>query len=134
VVLGQQIDRQVCINDTWRRYDSGDPTSAEQYYDGYRRLIINTNERLDASLILIEPFVLPVPEDRKTWREDLDPKIQAVRELAHEFKTLYVPLDGLFSAQSARTGPAYWAEDGVHPSSAGHSLISKAWLDAVEAN
>ncbi|WP_424765622.1 SGNH/GDSL hydrolase family protein [Paenibacillus sp. sgz302251] len=121
------------VNDTWRRYDSNDPTSAEQYYEGYRRLILNTKESLDALILLIEPFVVPIPEDRKTWREDLDPKIQAVRELALEFKTPYVPLDGLFAAHSTRTGPAYWAEDGVHPSPAGHSLIAKAWLDAVEA-
>lgn len=122
------------INDTWRRYDRNDPTSTEQYYEGYRRLLLRTKENLDASIVLVEPFVLPVPEDRKTWREDLDPKIQAVRELACEFKTLYVPLDGLFAAQSMKTGPAYWAGDGVHPSPAGHSLIAKAWLDAVGAN
>jgi lysophospholipase L1-like esterase len=121
------------INDTWRRYDRNDPTSAEQYYEGYRRLILNTKETLEASILLIEPFVVPVPEDRKTWREDLDPKIQAVRELAHEFNTLYVPLDGLFAAQSALTGPAYWAGDGVHPSPAGHALIANAWLNAVKA-
>ncbi|MBD2869930.1 SGNH/GDSL hydrolase family protein [Paenibacillus arenilitoris] len=121
------------INDTWRRYDNNDPTSAEQYYEGYRRLILSTKESLEASILLIEPFVVPVPEDRKTWRVDLDPKIQAVRELAFEFKTPYVPLDGLFAAQSAQTGPAYWAPDGVHPSPAGHALIANAWLNAVRA-
>lgn len=121
------------INDTWRRYDRNDPTSVDDFYEGYRKLISRTKERLDAKLILIEPFVLPVPEDRKAWREDLDPKIQAVRELAREFKTLYVPLDGLFAAASAQVDPAYWAEDGVHPTPAGHQLIAEAWLKAVEA-
>ncbi|QNK55176.1 MULTISPECIES: SGNH/GDSL hydrolase family protein [Paenibacillus] len=121
------------INDTWRKYDSNNPTSAESYYEGYRRLIINTKESLDASLILIEPFVLPVPEDRRGWREDLDPKITAVRSLAEEFKTLYVPLDGLFAAASMSTGASYWAGDGVHPSPAGHGLIADAWLRAVGA-
>ncbi|MCU6708143.1 SGNH/GDSL hydrolase family protein [Paenibacillus sp. J5C_2022] len=121
------------INDTWRRYDRNDPTSTESYYEGYRRLILSTKESLDAKLILVEPFVLPVPDDRRAWREDLDPKIAAVRALAEEFKTLYVPLDGLFAAQSMRTGAAYWAGDGVHPSPAGHALIADAWLKAVGA-
>ncbi|MBB3108200.1 lysophospholipase L1-like esterase [Paenibacillus phyllosphaerae] len=119
------------INDTWRRYDSNDPTSAEQFYEGYRQLITRTLDRLDARLVLIEPFVLPVPADRKGWREDLDPKIQAVRELSREFKTAYVPLDGLFAAASAKVDPAYWAGDGVHPTAAGQSLIAKAWREAV---
>ncbi|WP_168122616.1 SGNH/GDSL hydrolase family protein [Paenibacillus sp. HB172176] len=121
------------INDTWRRYDNNDPTSTEAYYSSCRNLIVQTKERLDANLILIEPFVLPVPEDRRAWREDLDPKIIAVRALAEEFKTLYVPLDGLFAAASMKTGPAYWAPDGVHPSAAGHALIAEAWLKAVKA-
>lgn len=119
------------INDTWRRYDRNDPTSTEAYAAGYRELLERTTRRLDARLVLVEPFVLPVPEDRKTWREDLDPKIAAVRELAREFGTAYVPLDGLFAQAATQAPPAYWAPDGVHPSPAGHALIAKAWLQAV---
>jgi hypothetical protein len=39
----------------------------------YRRLdlLTQTKQKLNAKLILMEPFVLPVPEDRKAWREDL---------------------------------------------------------------
>ncbi len=121
------------INDVWRRYDDNDPTSIEQFYEGYRQLIERTYEHTDAKLILVEPFCLPVPKDRKIWREDLDPKIQAIRELAREFHTLYIPLDGLFASVSTQTDPAYWAEDGVHPTAAGHALISKAWLETVQA-
>ncbi|WP_438351702.1 SGNH/GDSL hydrolase family protein [Paenibacillus sp. FA6] len=120
------------INDVWRRYDNDEATSAEQFYKGYRKLIERTNEHTDAKLILVEPFCLPVPEDRKTWREDLDPKIQAIRDLAREFQTLYVPLDGLFASASTQIDPSYWAGDGVHPTAAGHALIAKAWLETVQ--
>ncbi|WP_169082407.1 SGNH/GDSL hydrolase family protein [Paenibacillus sp. PL91] len=121
------------INDCWRRYDRNDPTSAEQFERQYRDLLSRTKAELDARLIMIEPFVLPVPEDRKGWREDLDPKINVVRELAREFGAWLVPLDGLF-AQASMTAPSsYWAPDGVHPSLAGHALIAKAWLQTVGA-
>ncbi|WP_036745327.1 SGNH/GDSL hydrolase family protein [Paenibacillus sp. UNC451MF] len=120
------------INDTWRRYDRNDPTTKEQYESGYRDLLEQTS-KLDAKLVLIEPFVLPVPEDRKQWREDLDPKINVVRELAREYGAKLVSLDGLFAQASTRAESAYWAPDGVHPSPAGHALIAKAWLQAVGA-
>jgi lysophospholipase L1-like esterase len=81
----------------------------------------------------MEPFVLPVPEDRIEWREDLDPKIDVVRHLAREFKALYVPLDGIFASASMHQPPAFWAADGVHPSPAGHGLIAKSWLHTVGA-
>ncbi len=119
------------INDCWRRYDAQDPTSVEDFKTGYRELLKQTKEKLDAKLILMEPFVLPYPEDRKAWREDLDPKIMAVRELAAEFDALLVPLDGLFAAAAARREPAYWTPDGVHPTPAGHALIAQAWMETM---
>ena len=121
------------INDCWRRYDRNDPTSLDSFAAGYRRILERVRNETNARLILMEPFVLPVPEDRKNWREDLDPKINAVRELAREFGALLVPLDGLFAAASTRREPAYWAADGVHPTPAGHALIAQAWLKAVGA-
>ncbi|GGA40348.1 SGNH/GDSL hydrolase family protein [Paenibacillus physcomitrellae] len=121
------------INDTWRRYDQNDPTSLESYKEGYRRLIEKTLEQGVKKLIIMEPFVVPVIEEQQGWYEDLNPKIQAARTLAKEFGALYVPLDGLFNAASAQTGAAYWAEDGVHPSVAGHGLIADAWLRTVGA-
>ncbi|WP_342439719.1 SGNH/GDSL hydrolase family protein [Paenibacillus sp. FSL L8-0436] len=121
------------INDTWRRFDSGQETTAAEFEAAYRDLIERTMSALDAKLVLIEPFVLPVPEDRKNWRQDLDPKIHVVRELAREYGAPLVPLDGLFAAASVKAEPAFWAGDGVHPSSAGHALIAEAWLKAVGA-
>lgn len=120
------------INDTWRKFDRNDPTSAEQYEEGYRDLL-NRTRQLDAKLVLVEPFVLPVPEDRKRWREDLDPKIHIVRELAREYGARLVSLDGLFAQASTKAPSAFWAPDGVHPSPAGHALIARAWLQAVGA-
>lgn len=121
------------INDTWRRYDSGDPTSASDYEANYRAILESVRENLpSARLILLEPFVLPTP-DRAAWREDLDPKIDAVRRLARTFNAIYVPLDGLFAAAAAQRDPAFWAGDGVHPSLAGHGLIAQAWLRALQA-
>lgn len=121
------------INDCWRRYDSNDPTSIDQYADGYRRLLEQIKLETQASIILCEPFVLPVPVDRKLWREDLDPKIQAVRELAREFGAIYIPLDGIYAEASMKASPSFWLPDGVHPSQAGHALIANSWLKAVNA-
>ena len=121
------------VNDTWRRYDSSDPTPVEAFERDYRAILTAVHDRLKARLIICEPFLLPVPDDRNTWREDLDPKIAAVRRLAREFEAIYVPLDGLFAAAAARRELAFWLPDGVHPTPAGHALIAQAWLRAVDA-
>ena len=121
------------INDTWRRYDSNDPTSTEAYEASYRAVLEQTRGRLEAQIIILEPFVLPTPPDRADWRVDLDPKIAVARKLAREFGAIYVPLDGPFAAAATQRDMDFWVPDGVHPSPAGHALIAQAWLRAVGA-
>jgi lysophospholipase L1-like esterase len=122
------------INDTWRAFDSNDPTSTEGYARDYRSLLEQARAaNPDLKVVLMEPFVLPVPEDRKAWREDLDPRIEVVHGLAAEFGATLVHLDNLLNAACEEQPPAYWAEDGVHPSQPGHALIARHWLEAVGA-
>jgi acyl-CoA thioesterase I len=119
------------INDTWRRFDSADPTSTEAYLADYHRILTRVRQELGARLILLDPFVLPALPDRRTWREDLNPRIDGIRDLAREFSAIYVPLDGIFAAASVKAPCAVWSDDGVHPTAAGHALIAQAWLDAA---
>ncbi|MHB8064535.1 MAG: SGNH/GDSL hydrolase family protein [Ruminiclostridium sp.] len=118
----------VGINDCWRRYDSNDPTSPEEFEKTYREILTQIKENTQANILLCEPFVLPYPVDRQQWREDLDPKIHVVRSLAREFNTLLLPLDGIFNSVDVQKKPGFWAADGVHPTMAGHALIAQEWL------
>ena len=116
------------INDVWRRYDSNDTTEAKAFERDYRALLEKV-ATLRARVVLLEPFLLHVPDDRYAWREDLNPKIDVVRKLAVEFGAELLPLDGLFAQAATQAPAAYWAGDGVHPSPAGHALIAETWLE-----
>jgi lysophospholipase L1-like esterase len=126
------VSLMIGINDCWRRYDRNDPTTVEQFATSYRHILQQTKETIAAQIILMEPFVLPVPEDRKGWREDLEPKIKIVHELAQEFGTILIPLDRIFTKISVYRPPDFWAPDGVHPSAAGHAVIAREWLQTVK--
>lgn len=128
------INILIGINDCWRRFDSNDPTTTEQFMSNYRGILEKIKQSTDATIILYEPFMLHSSEERKTWRQDLDPKINVVRELAREFKTHLIPLDGIFQQVSAYKEPKFWAEDGVHPTDAGHALIANELLKLIKRN
>lgn len=119
------------INDTWRFYDSNTLSPFNEFEDCYRRLLERVKKETTAKVIIMEPFVLPVPEDRIVWREDLDPRIDAIRRVAREFNCQYLPCDGIFAAASTQRNCAVWAADGVHPSQAGHALMAQAWIAAM---
>lgn len=125
------VSIMIGINDCWRRYDSNIPMSTEVFAENYREILEQTKNTLTADIVLCEPFLLPVLEGQDKWREDLDPKIQAIRKLAREFQTILIPYDGIFAEASTRQKPSYWLYDGVHPTEAGHALIARAWLRTV---
>ena len=53
------------INDTWRRYDENDPTTALAYEQNMRG-ILKTVRAFGAKIILLEPFLLPTLERFQT--------------------------------------------------------------------
>ncbi|MEV3933683.1 SGNH/GDSL hydrolase family protein [Streptomyces sp. NPDC053728] len=116
------------VNDTWRRYDSGAVTTVRDYEDDYRAILTQVRDELDAQLILIEPFLVPVRDEQWAWREDLDPRIQTVRRLSEEFGAALLAADGLLNqAARAAGGAECIAGDGVHPTPLGHALLADAW-------
>lgn len=124
------------INDTWHNASRGEfgvENSLREFEQAYRDILTQARKRTSAQIVILEPFVLPYPEDRREWRVDLDPRIQVVRQLAEEFAVDFIPLDGRFNALGMKTGyPYLTGEDGVHPTVAGHGVIAQAWLEAVE--
>jgi acyl-CoA thioesterase-1 len=122
----------VGINDTWRRYDSDDPTSAASFESDYRGMLEQAVDELSPELVLVEPFVLPVNEGQERWHEDLDEKRAIVGRLAADFGAAFVPLQALLDAAAKQHGAAALAEDGVHPTALGHRLIADAWLAAAQ--
>lgn len=110
------------------------PTDEElaKFEANYRLLLEQLQEKTEAKIVLMEPFVLPFPSDRLNWRDQLDPRIQIVRQLAAEYNAVLVPLDGLLNAKGISDNCAkYTGDDGVHPTLAGHKVIADAWLSSL---
>lgn len=120
------------VNDTWRRYDSNDLTTADSFEGGYRDILNQVRDQLKAKIILMEPFLLHISDKIKEMREDLDQKIEVVHRLAKDYNAKLVPLDQLFQEACKYREPVFWAGDGVHPTWPGHALMTQAWIEAVK--
>jgi acyl-CoA thioesterase-1 len=121
------------INDTWRRYDSNDPTSAQDFEKTYRELLTRIKKDLpNCKIMMIEPFLLNSDPNKFVYREDLDPKIQVVRKLAVEFADYFLPMDGIFAkAEVEMYSCKQMSEDGVHPTQIGHSILAEEYMKAL---
>ncbi|SEI73701.1 SGNH/GDSL hydrolase family protein [Streptococcus equinus] len=122
----------VGINDVWHLVGKDGFASdgeQERFETIYRQLLQSLKSAGVERILLMEPYVLDYPEDRMTWRKDLDPKIQIVRHLAREFSLELIPLDGLMNEQALLNGRReLTGEDGVHPTLAGATVIAQEIL------
>ena len=66
-----------------------------------------------------------------SWREDLDPKIAAIHNLANKYRAKLVRFDQMFTELAATEGIATLAEDGIHPTQYGHQEMAKLWINRV---
>lgn len=122
---------QIGINDIWHRLSAEIPYTEsilELFKENYGYLLGTLIER-EIEIILIEPYVLPFPEDRSQWRPYVDKMIQAVSEMADEYGATLVKLDDALNQAGDNLGyEAITGADGVHPTSLGHAFIADQWL------
>lgn len=119
------------VNDTWRAFDSDQPTATETFRDNLQWLLDEVPLAGD-HIVLMTPFTVPCGVVTPEWEADLGPKIEAVKTIGKARGARVVDLQSLFASSAETHGAAYWAGDGVHPTAAGHGLIARAWLAAVD--
>lgn len=124
------VSIMIGINDTWRRYDSGQLSPADEYERIYRGLLATLPAT--TRVVLLEPFVLPVTDEQtRWWDEDLAARVDAVHRIAIDHDALVLPTGQALSAAADSQGAATLAADGVHPTAAGHRLIADLWWSVV---
>lgn len=120
------------VNDTWRRYDSGMITTAEEYETNMRTLLDRVVKETNAKIILLNIFLLDVTSDKANMRPDLVEKQEVISRLIKEYDVTYIDIQKKFDEMVANGTPMTdLSEDGVHPTDFGHSVIAAEWLKNV---
>jgi lysophospholipase L1-like esterase len=123
----------VGVNDTFFPGPKGE-TIAE-YEQGYDQLIKQTLAALpNVKIILGEPFLLPVgkyQQDYAAQRAKIQAHQEVVERLAAKYHLALVKYQDIFDEACKRAPADHWSWDGVHPTYAGHWLMSRAWLEAA---
>ena len=121
------------INDVWHGMVSDrEGVDLDTFIVTYREILMEIRARRPTCrLVLCEPTVISPPAPRE-GNERLGPYVRAVSDLAGDFLADAVVRlhDILRSAERARPD-IDWTTDGVHPTSTGHALIARTWLQTA---
>ncbi len=122
------------VNDIWHSLDPklGYKGTVEIYERDYLALIERTQKALPkVKLVICEPFVLRCGAVNEKWFPEFDRYRAAAKRVAESQRATFVPFQTMFDEAVRYAPPEHWAGDGVHPSSAGASLMAYFWLKAV---
>ena len=125
------------VNDVWHEVARQNGVDADRFYNVYRMLVTDTKKALPESrkMILMEPFVLRSSATEAAWdyfRGETEKRADAVRRIAEETGQVFLPLQAMFDEATKIMPASYWLGDGVHPTPAGHRLITDAWVKTFE--
>ena len=124
------VSIMIGVNDTWHHAEEQDWIPEEIFDERYRTVLTAIREHTHARIVILEPFLLPVPE-MAGLRADLDRKIAVVRHLAREFADVFVPVDGLLASALIGHSISDFSEDGVHPNAGGAAYIGRMYSEYV---
>lgn len=132
----QMLSIMVGVNDVWHGLvpDWRPGVALEDFVSIYQDLLKRTRMSLPrCKVVLCEPTVIE-PAREPAGNEQLKPYVAAVSALTEEFKDIVVavaPMHRAFLDAIAARPDIDWTDDGVHPTSAGHMLIARTWLTAI---
>ena len=112
------------VNDYWHTRTHGYTGTVTDYETHFVALLTQTRVQ---RLIILEPFVLKTGAVDASWWPEFDARRAAAARVAERSGATFVPLQRAFEEAAAKSGPAYWLADGVHPTPAGHELIADRW-------
>lgn len=122
------------VNDTWHGFMYNNGVEVDRFETLYRMLLEWTKQSLpQVQLVLCEPFVLPCGVVTEEWMSEMAERQVVVKQLAADFGTIFVPFQSMFNTAMQDAPADYWAQDGVHPSPAGHQLMAETWLQTVRS-
>ena len=122
------------VNDVWHTIGKSPADEVVRTYEsGYSALLDGTRSALPGvRIVVLEPFVLRTGAVTDAWFPEFDQLRAACRRIASHAGAQFVPLHEMFQRRAAKSSPAYWAADGVHPTAAGHEAIAQEWINAVK--
>lgn len=97
----------------------------------YRSLL---EELPQTKFILCEPFRFQGEQSDEEWAQRKTRLLgyqEKIRLIAKETNSIFVPLQDVFDEACKRAPEKHWVWDGVHPTAAGHYLLTQRWMECT---
>lgn len=130
------------VNDAWHEINRQNGVDTEKFEKIYTMFIDEVKAACpDTKLIIIAPYVLEGPATQDTedipdrwhrFKTDTAEKAAVAKKIAEKYNIPCIDLQAAFDEAATKAPNTYWTGDGVHPTSMGHEIIKRLWLETFE--
>ena len=120
------------INDVWRKYDSNDPTTPEQYEENLTKLLTDLKRDTGAKIIVLSPYLTPDPNGKHDeMRADVDIFIEKAEAVAKKYADAFINTDIPMNKGVGEHSARMISHDGVHPAPKGQKILARLLADKI---
>lgn len=130
------------VNDTWHEIGNQNGVATDKFEKIYTMLIDEVKAACpEIKLIIIAPYVLEgvstcnteeIPDRLEIFKKDVAEKAGVAKKIAEEYGLPLIELQPAFDEACAKAPAEYWTADGVHPTSCGHEIIKRLWIETFQ--
>ncbi len=128
----------VGINDTNSVIDNKPnvtPVTLQKFDEVYRSILDQAiKQNPEITFVLCQPFIFKYASTLNNWElryNDMIQRQKVVEKISSDYKAIYLKLQDVFDEAAKKAPAGYWIWDGVHPTVAGHELITREWIRQV---
>lgn len=119
------------VNDSWRKFDQNDETTADHYQENLKKLLRMIQQNSKAKIILMSPFVLKVNAMTNHIYHDLKEKQKRMKRLALQNNLVFLDLQKVFTMAARKHKKLDLTHDGIHPTILGHAMIASSIIKEI---
>lgn len=127
----------VGVNDVWHEITYQNGVDIERFEKLYDMLLEDTKKVLpNTKIIILEPFVLKGTATAGRYERYLEVRDYAkvVEKVAKKHNAYFIKLQEKFDKKAEEYGVEPYLVDGVHPNTAGATLIAEEWIKCAKEN
>lgn len=118
------------VNDTW--HDFPNPKSTIQFKSELDLLLSKVKHEMHCNVMLLEPFILGFKEEYIIMRDDLNTKIEAIKELAIKYNCEYLSFEKEFSSVITKENEEQYSIEGIHPLPLGYKIMAAKIIENLQ--
>lgn len=118
------------VNDTWHDFPNQKDTAT--FKKEYELLISKIKEEINVPIIILEPFIIGFNEEITCMKNDLDEKIQVIKELANKYDLEYISFINEFNQLLTKDNYLEYTKEGIHLLDKGYEIISNKLISNIK--